>query len=89
MKKPSLIALTTLFLGGQLSSFRSFNSGVQSVKLIEQFEDQYDYQSVSMLQLNSEEKNHCPPADDGQDDCGCDDPHDDNCACEKKKECCN
>ena len=42
-----------------------------------------------MLQLNSEEKNHCPPVDDGQDDCGCDDPHDDNCECEKKKECCN
>lgn len=35
MKKPSLIALTTLFLGGQLTSFGSFNSGVQSVKLIE------------------------------------------------------
>ena len=45
---------------------------------------------MSMLQLNSEEKNHCsPPFNDGQDDCGCDDPPDDNCGCEKKKECSN
>lgn len=39
MKKPSLIALTTLFLGGQFLGFRNFDSGVQSVKIIEQFED--------------------------------------------------
>jgi hypothetical protein len=39
MKKPSLIALTTLFLGGQFSGFTNFNGGVQSLKLIEQFEN--------------------------------------------------
>ena len=53
MKKASLLILTTLFLGGKIQN------GVQSVKLNE------DMHSVSMLQLDAQEKGKCPGGGDG------------------------
>jgi hypothetical protein len=63
MKKASILLLTTLFFGGKI---QNSNHIVQSVKLIE------DSNSVSMLQLGSEEKGKCKPGpDDGLDEHGC------------------
>ena len=39
---------------------------------------------MSMLQLNSKEKCHCPVIGD-EEDCGCDETPADDCGCEQKK----